>query len=222
MSRVLLDIGAHVGETLAVAMEPRWRFDRIVCFEPAPACWPDLERLADDRVEICRFGLWSSDATLPLYQPGAVGASVHGSKGGSADAVDAVDAEFRDAAAWFAANVDVSDEVIMKVNCEGAESELLVRLAESGEIDKVGHLMVHWDVRKVPGMEQLESSTKALLSGHTVTMVDSDLVMVGGNVTDKTRNWLRWYHGRSVTRYYIEGPLAWGWSVRRAVYRIRH
>jgi len=33
--RIFLDVGGHHGETLDVALDPRWGFDKIYCFEPA-------------------------------------------------------------------------------------------------------------------------------------------------------------------------------------------
>lgn len=68
--RTFLDIGAHTGETLEVVRERRWAFDRIVCFEPAPRCWPALEAVAaaDPRVEVCKFGLLDRDQRLLLEQ----------------------------------------------------------------------------------------------------------------------------------------------------------
>ena len=45
--RVFLDVGGHVGETLAEVVKPRWAFDRIWTFEPATACLPALEAFAD-------------------------------------------------------------------------------------------------------------------------------------------------------------------------------
>jgi hypothetical protein len=43
--RVCFDAGAHVGETLEPALDQRYRFDRVVCFERVEACCAVLERL---------------------------------------------------------------------------------------------------------------------------------------------------------------------------------
>jgi hypothetical protein len=41
--KVFLDVGAHLGETLEAALDPRYAFDRIYCFEPAQTCRAQLE-----------------------------------------------------------------------------------------------------------------------------------------------------------------------------------
>lgn len=80
MATVPLDVGAHVGRTLQIVRQPRWGFDRIVAFEPAPNCWDILEEMSDHRVELRRFGLWNSDTTMTPHDPGVVGASMFSPK----------------------------------------------------------------------------------------------------------------------------------------------
>lgn len=133
MAKVFLDIGAHLGETLSVVRHPRWGFDKIVCFEPASVCWPQIEALVDERVELCRFGLWSEDATMTLHNPGSVGASI-AADGGAV--IDTMECTFRDAATWFAEYVAESDVVYAKINIEGAEADLIARLFTSGELSR--------------------------------------------------------------------------------------
>jgi FkbM family methyltransferase len=100
--RVFLDIGSHTGETIGEVAKRKYRFDRIVCFEPATACLPQLKQLAakDSRIEVCAFGLGGRNATLELHNPGTLGASVL-AKDGPTEQVEIVDA-----AQWFRANLD--------------------------------------------------------------------------------------------------------------------
>ncbi len=74
--KVFLDVGAHVGESLKPALDPRYAFDRIVCFEPVEACCNALEKLTRDNVEICRFGLWKETTTRQIHDAGGLGASL--------------------------------------------------------------------------------------------------------------------------------------------------
>lgn len=191
MAKVLLDIGAHLGETLSVALDPRWAFDEIHCFEPAPSCWPELERLADDRVTVHRFGLWDRDATLRLYNPGTIGASVHTGKD---PALDSAEIEVRDAGRWFADNVSPDDHVIAKINCEGAEVEILERLLDTGELAKVDELLIHFDVRKIAGLEGAEARLRDRLDRSGVSYRPAEQLFFGRNTEEKTANWLAWYH----------------------------
>jgi FkbM family methyltransferase len=186
--RIFLDIGAHVGETLEVVLDPRWKFDRVVSFEPAPECWAALERFTDPRLELCRFGLWDGDAAVPLNNPGDVGASVAADK----DPVDeATVCEFRDASAWFAQHVGHEDEVFAKINVEGAEYEVIESLSRSGQLKKLDHLLVHFDVRKSPARAHLEPAIRARLDEAGIDYQPAEDIQFGG-VIRGTRNWLLW------------------------------
>jgi len=193
MAKVFLDIGAHLGETLDVVQDERWAFDEIHSFEPAPPCWPAITGLAGPRVRLHRFGLWDRDATLPLFNAGAIGASVSPDKESGAQAVDC---EFRDSADWITANVSPDDIVFAKINVEGAEAEIVRRLDEAGTLNRLDHLLIHFDVRKVPSKAHLEGEIRARLESAGVQYLAADEIEFGG-VYRGTRNWLQWCHSGS-------------------------
>lgn len=221
MPKVFLDVGAHLGETLEAVREPRWGFDRIYCFEPAEVCWPAIEAVAaeDDRVELCRFGLWLRDDRVALHDPGEIGASMIEAKALSDSHAQI---EVRDAARWFAAHLGEDDTVVAKINCEGAECDILDRLIEGGQIHQLDELVVHWDVRKIAGQAHREAATKARLDALGVPYRDAETILFGGNTLEKTRNWLGHWHAGPM------GKLRHRWlhyvtfRVRVAVYDLRH
>lgn len=194
--RVFLDIGAHEGQTLTVVQDPRWRFDRIVCFEPAPACWTTLEELSTPVVEVCRFGLWHKDAILSLHNAGAVGASVSADKesGGAT-----VECEFRDAAVWLRDNLCADDEVYAKINVEGAEAELVARMHETGTLSLIDHLLIHFDVRKVPSKKHLEGRIRDQLVAADIDFMPAHDIQFNG-AHRGTIKWLQWVEGNRKTR----------------------
>lgn len=215
--KVFLDIGAHVGETLVTVRDHKWGFESIVCFEPAHSCWPRLNALADDRVQVCRFGLWDKDESLDLHNPGAIGASMSADK----DVVTSTTlCEFRNAATWFEQNVRQEDTVYAKINAEGAEVEIIRCLAEAHQLAKIDHLLVHFDVRKVPGKRHQEAEARAMLEAVGVEYVSADEIQFGG-VYRGTRNWLAWCHagrGRDL-RFKVLPRLAFG--IRRRLYPLK-
>lgn len=197
MAKIMLDVGAHVGETLSIAMESRWGFDRIYSFEPAPQCWDALAAIADDRVQILRFGLWSGDETLVLHDPGCIGASLIEDKkliGTTAEVV------VKDAARWFEENLRADDEIVMKVNCEGAECDVLDHLLSSGQLAKVDELLVHFDVSKIPSHAHREAETRKRLDAAAVPYQAAERIFFGKNIQAKTINWLSWYQARGFAR----------------------
>ncbi len=216
--KVMLDIGAHVGETLEVVLDPRWGFERIFCFEPAPQCWPALEALADQRVEVLRFGLWDRNAALDLIDPGTIGASVFAAKGRTDEVCQVA---VRDAADWFRECISSDDEVIVKMNCEGAECEILDRLIDSREIDKISTLVVHFDVSKVPGLEHREAQVRRRLDAVGTDYHAATDIFYGRDVHEKTRNWLTWYHAGKLGRLRHVVLRRAEFAVRLFVYRQR-
>lgn len=205
-NKVFLDIGGHLGETLTIVQDPVWGFDRIFCFEPAPVCWPALESLAGPRTQVCRFGLWSHDTTMVLHNPGGIGASVFGDK---EEVVDTTACEFRDVAAWMRDNLDGSEVVFAKINIEGAEADLIARMDESGVLAWIDHLLVHFDVRKVPSQRFREAAVRRRLIDAGIEFQAAEDIQFG-IVPRGTVNWLAWCHGR----------LGWRWARHKVIARV--
>jgi FkbM family methyltransferase len=130
--KVFLDVGAHEGSSLHAVRDPKYGFERIYCFEPAPACWPALDAVPDDRVTVCRFGLWNRTCEHALYDPGSRGASLFEDKFKSIPGTER--ARFLRATDWFREHLGAADEIYVKLNCEGAECDIVEDLLDSGEL----------------------------------------------------------------------------------------
>jgi FkbM family methyltransferase len=187
--KVFLDVGAHDGESLHAVRDPKYAFDRIYCFEPASSCWPALEAVADDRVTVCRFGLWDRTCEHELYDPGSVGASLFEDK--FRDAPTGERARFVRASDWFHENVGERDEVFLKLNCEGAEVDIVEDLLESGELARVRSAMIDPDIRKVRSLAHRERELRERLAASGLTnYFMEDEVMVGATHRERIQNWL--------------------------------
>jgi len=158
--KVFLDVGAHVGETLKPALDPRYRFEKIVCFEPVEACWASLEKQADERVEICRFGLWKETTRRAIYGAGSLGASLFDSRDQSGSTAIV---ELRRGGEWFKDHISEADEVYLKLNCEGSECDIIDELLDSDEIRKIKSILVDFDVRKIPSTAHREAEVRERL-----------------------------------------------------------
>lgn len=176
--KVFLDVGAHEGSSLHAVRDPKYGFERIYCFEPAPACWPALDAVPDDRVTVCRFGLWNRTCEHPLYDPGSRGASLFGDKFKSIPGTET--ARFLRATDWFREHLGAADEIYVKLNCEGAECDIVEDLLDSGELGRVRSVMIDPDVRKIPSLAHRERQLRVRLaaSGLTNYLMEED-VMVG-------------------------------------------
>lgn len=216
--RVFLDIGAHHGETLEEVVKRRWRFDRIWCFEPASPCLPALRRFADDRVEVVPAGLGPRDETVALHDPGSIGASIHAGKAGGAG-VEMV--RILDAAAWMGDHIEAGDAVWVKVNCEGAECDLLDHLLATGEVGRIDHLLVHFDVEKIPGMAHRAAETRRRLDAAGVPWIEARKILSGRSHARKTANWLAWTEAGWLGRLRYRYLARWEFRARQMLYPLK-
>ena len=188
--KVFLDVGAHTGETLNAVRDPKYGFDRIYCFEPAAACWPALERVRDARVEVCRYGLWNETAAHELHDVGSIGASMFAEK--FPDERSHETAQFVRAGDWLREHVRDGDDVYLKLNCEGAEVDIVEDLLESGQFARIRSAMIDPDVRKIPSLAHRERELRDRLAraGLTNYFMEEE-VMVGPTHRARIQNWLR-------------------------------
>jgi hypothetical protein len=216
--RIFLDVGGHLGETLAEVLKPRWAFERIWSFEPATVCLPALTALADERTTIVNAGWWSHDTEMELHDPGSIGASVIPGKA----LTDRVQhCQLIDAARWMTENVAGNDVVWLKLNCEASEIEVLDRLLVSGEIHKVDHLLVHFDIEKVPGIEHQAFSMRARLHAADVSFAEPTQIMFGRSYEARIANWLSWTKASPIRRLRYSLARRAASSARRRLYPLK-
>lgn len=192
--RVFLDIGAHVGQTVAEAAKRKYAFDRIVCFEPASVCIPMLEALreADPRIEICPFGLGDRNRVVQLYGAGGLGASVFECRG------DAETIELVDVAKWFRENLLEGDFVVVKTNCEGGEIDIVNRLLDESLFSSIVSFLITFDIRNYPTHQHKEIELRRRLAKSPVkNYCFSDDAMMG---TRHERGIAHWLHLFGVDR----------------------
>lgn len=160
---MFLDVGAHTGQTVAAVRDPKFGFDRIVCFEPTAAAQAVLRRLTDPRVEVVPFGLWKETTERTIYEPGRKGASIFSDKA-RIDVARSEAIRLVRASDWFRENLGTADLVYAKLNCEGSECDILDDLLDSGEIGKLRSALVFLDVQKIPSQAHRAAEVKARLS----------------------------------------------------------
>lgn len=194
----MLDVGGHRGQTLVEVVKPRWRFDAIWTFEPAAECWPLLQPLYDgDRVQLEPAGWWTEDTSMPLHDPGEIGASVYADKARSGTTQAA---RFIDCAAWIDTNLRPDDIVWVKLNCEGAECAILEHLLDTGRITRLRHLLVHFDAEKIPEIADRADAVRRRLDQAGVAYAEPGQIWFGRGHAAKTANWLAWTEAGPVAR----------------------
>ncbi len=204
--RIFLDVGANTGQTLAAVLDPELGFDQVYCFEPSTACWEKLELVAAEGmhrmietsrrrtyVKLLQFGLWNHAGEAAIFGPGNKGASLW-KKINHPKYVPTELCRFVRATDWFVENIHAGNTVFLKLNCEGAECDILDDLLDSGEFEKVSYCMVDFDVRKIASQKHREAELRARLEREGVRfprIAFSKQVMVGATHQERIKHWLR-------------------------------
>lgn len=160
--KIFLDVGAHFGETVKIALEDKYNFNKIYCFEPVLECVDELKKIKDNRVTVCKYGLWNKNCTKLIYNPRSKGASLYKDK--FKHEVKSQEIKLKSSSEWFKKNLKTNDKIHLKINCEGAEIAILDDLINTGEYKKIDVLMVDFDVRKIPSQKHLMEEMKSKLN----------------------------------------------------------
>lgn len=193
--RIFLDVGANTGQTLAAVVDPEFRFDEIVCFEPQSMCWSYLGAVKDPRVKIKRFGLWNKSKMMKIFEPGSKGAGLYKKNNGTSNEMEFCN--FVQASAWFVANIEADDIGFLKLNVEGAECDIMDDLLDSGEFSKVTYAMIDFDVRKIASQKHREAELIQRLESMSIGFprvtygAKRKQVMTGDTHQERIKNWLR-------------------------------
>lgn len=191
---VLVDVGAHIGQTISEAIDPRYGFTDVYALEPMPAQFEVLHecfyKVATPIIHFCAYGLSDVTGTVDVFGSNALlEASIYGGKS-DVDATIVTPCDMVDAGEWFASHVGVTDRVFLKLNVEGAECRIIDSLLDSGELWTVEAMLVDFDCRKVPGLEGEEGRIRLRLSvaGFEDWMSADDLV--GVKHGERIASWL--------------------------------
>jgi FkbM family methyltransferase len=188
--RIFLDVGAHDGETLDIALDPRWGFDRIDSFEPASARLKTLRKFRHRNLAIHDFGLSSQTKNTTLYGAGLLGGSIYSEK----NYLDAQATSYTEeiklesATEWLSKNTKLDDEIYLKLNCEGSEADILEDLISNESIFKIRSIYVDFDIRKVPGQAYRQREIEDKLNSLGVDFQTPELLGIAANAGVK--KWL--------------------------------
>jgi len=196
--RKFLDIGAHKGRVLKIALHKKYNFDRLYSFEPVKEnCDFIREVYIDDRLVVNDFGLLDKTCEQLIYCAGSQGASVFKKKPQPEKKKYLNDelCQFVKASDWFKDNLSVNDYIVVTMNCEGSEIDILNDLLSSGEYDKIDYIMIDFDVRKIEGMKHLEKEMIKKLNklGKSNYILNYEIRDKGAKHRERIEYWLKTY-----------------------------
>lgn len=152
MKNIFLDLGAHNGDTAQAALK-YGIFDVVHSFEPVESLCKQIETsIKDKRLILHKYGLLDKDCEKVIYCSGSVGGSIFkNKKQRDSNKGPPTNCVFKKSSDWFKNNISNNDYVIVKINVEGAEIAILNDLIDSGEYFKINHMLICFDILKIPG-----------------------------------------------------------------------
>lgn len=193
---IFLDIGGHTGETLEEILKPQWTFDRIISFEPHPQFHALLENkfsehIASGQLEIVKAALSDTNGIAQLYGTNQKGeASLFADKKG-VDASNCISIPTIKASSYVQTELNESDLIVAKFNCEGGEVLIVEDLLQAGCMDRINYMMIDFDIRKVKGGKpRAQAVIKKMNEAGFDRWMLAEIAMVGESHQDRIRNWL--------------------------------
>jgi FkbM family methyltransferase len=147
-----IDLGAYDGDTLEKALLDYPAFDHFYAFEPTPGPFKILQqRYNSPRITLINKAAYVSDGTMKLYlvknsKAADVGNSILREKSNVSDDYIEVDTcDFN----HFMDGFKYGEEIVLKMNIEGAEYELLELLLTNPKFKLVKKLYCEWHWDKI-------------------------------------------------------------------------
>ncbi|MGW4798856.1 FkbM family methyltransferase [Nonomuraea sp. NPDC004297] len=162
MRKVFIDCGANVGAVLINFMA-EYPDRAFYAFEPNLDLIPDIgEKVRSSEhqkpVEILPHAVWTRDGIVDLFighhinstvLPGKIIPAEHATQ---VDYTMPVPVQSIDFSAWLRRNISPEDDVITKMDIEGAEYPVLTKLLADGTIDLLSVLYIEWHYDRFPAM----------------------------------------------------------------------
>lgn len=200
--KVFLDVGAYRGETAEQAVQLDF-YDQIYSFEPSLYNIAFIKKkptLESSKFHVYDFGLWDKEGHTLLYHDGTTGGSVFEDKSyfkseendKRGDEIELC--EFVKASSFLSTFRPGEDEIVMKLNCEGAECDIIADLIASGEIHKLCGLGVDFDCRKIVSLQGRRQETIIKLIQNKIPFIDFTAIEVPKRVQLLTRAFFEEYN----------------------------
>lgn len=156
--RIYIDLGANNGVTIRqfVAENPGFA---VIGFEPTPAL---AEKLRSDfagahtNVHIMEYAAWIHDGVTTFFlgidsdQSSTAVENKTATKRWRVDYANGITVRTMDFDRWFHENFADDDQIVVKMDIEGAEYKVLQRMLLSGSLRLIDELRVEWHWQRYP------------------------------------------------------------------------
>lgn len=159
MRKVFIDLGSYKGDTIkefynwTQLIDDPTKFE-IFAFEPNPDLETQMKKLANNfrNVSFKAWAAWINDGTIQLAVDKTatpMGSTVMNSKSAIWDNFPHIQVKCFDFSKWLKNKFSENDEIIVKMDIEGAEFKVLEKMLADGTINLIDYLFVEFHPNKV-------------------------------------------------------------------------
>ncbi len=153
-NRVVVNCGGHQSrfvDDLHAEFDPLWQ-GWVHTFEPNPAFWPGYAGMP--RHTLHGSAVWTSEGTMTFYLQDRAEAQGHSllKEKSNINPDKTLEVKCVDFARWLRETVKDADDVIVRIDIEGAEYDVLEHLIATGAIDLIDLLLVEFHHRRHPAI----------------------------------------------------------------------
>lgn len=160
MRNVFIDLGANVGDVSARFASENPGYE-VFCVEPNLDLIPQIHRRAygvGQVFNVIAGAAWVYDGTIRLFSSGEAEAStvvagkVEVNDWPQIDYSSGTETPCFDVSSWLLRNFALQDNVVMKMDVEGAEYEILRKMIQEKSIFLITRLLCEWHYDRFPAV----------------------------------------------------------------------
>jgi FkbM family methyltransferase len=154
MRNIFLDCGAHMGESVAmflrkVAFAEKYEIHSFEC-NPSSIAFFNSIHGSKTNVTLHKKAVWTNNAGINFYLGSSPGCSVIKSeKSGNLDKENPIFVQSISLSDFIKENFDIDDNIVLKIDIEGAEYDVLPDLIQTGAIKYIKNLFGEWHQAKI-------------------------------------------------------------------------
>lgn len=157
MKKIFLDLGSYDGDTLKLFRDkyPDGKSYKAYCFEPNRFLASHYDKL---NCEYIKAAAWTHDGQVRFYVAEKyIASTVMPNKHGRIKIFNKIVRNMVpciDFSSWLEKNVSIDDDVVCKIDIEGAEYDVLEKVVGDGNLKFIKKLYVDWHANKLENFDK--------------------------------------------------------------------
>ena len=151
--KILLDCGAHNGDSIPDLVSLFGPFDKIYAFEANPSYEKEILALRSqyNNLELICAAVWDKQEKVKLFlgETGLESSLIFEKKTGGFSKTNYVESEAIDFSEWMKSNLSINDTIYLKMDIEGAEFPVLEKMIRDGTHRMVDVFLPEWHADRI-------------------------------------------------------------------------